>query len=143
MANITLATIADYWKNISDWVKGTDTVSAPAVKLSGRYLEIRDAGITLQSIPAGGVLESSILDMSRVECITIVTWMAAVHSHDLYITYADKNGSPILINDVIYSGSTGNQIKQKLDVAWYKAKLGYKNNDLSTQNFTFLAYGRK
>jgi hypothetical protein len=31
MANISLGTLSTYWKNISDWVKGTDTVSAPKI----------------------------------------------------------------------------------------------------------------
>lgn len=35
MALISLDTLATYWKNVSDWVKGTDAVSAPAVKLTG------------------------------------------------------------------------------------------------------------
>lgn len=34
MANILLSTLANYWKTVSDWVKGTDTTSAPKVTAS-------------------------------------------------------------------------------------------------------------
>lgn len=34
MAVITLATLRDYWKYVSDWVNGTDVVSSPKVTVS-------------------------------------------------------------------------------------------------------------
>jgi len=34
LALITLATLKGYWQNVSDWVKGTDTVSSPKVTVS-------------------------------------------------------------------------------------------------------------
>jgi len=34
LATITLATLRDYWKNVSDWVKGTDAVSSPKITVS-------------------------------------------------------------------------------------------------------------
>jgi hypothetical protein len=35
MAQISLGNLRDLWQNVSDWVKGVDTVSAPSVKLTG------------------------------------------------------------------------------------------------------------
>lgn len=34
MANITLATLRGYWQNVSDWVKGVDSVSSPKITVS-------------------------------------------------------------------------------------------------------------
>lgn len=39
MAIITLATLRDYWKNVSDWVTGVST-SEPNVKLTGRKVRL-------------------------------------------------------------------------------------------------------
>ena len=47
MGNILLSTAATYWKNISDWVNGTDAVSAPNVtaSLTGSKMELYGAAI--------------------------------------------------------------------------------------------------
>ena len=47
MATITLGTLRDYWKAVSDWVKGTDAASKPKVTS-------QDVGGTLAQAPATG-----------------------------------------------------------------------------------------
>jgi hypothetical protein len=42
MAQISLGELKTLWNNVSDWVKGVDTVSAPSVKLTGR--DVADTG---------------------------------------------------------------------------------------------------
>ncbi|MCE5220054.1 MAG: hypothetical protein LLF98_02000 [Clostridium sp.] len=35
MSLVDILTLKGYWKNVSDWVKGTDTVSSPKITLAG------------------------------------------------------------------------------------------------------------
>lgn len=45
MATITLGTLRDYWKAVSDWVTGAST-STPSVQLTGSFATIKSAPIT-------------------------------------------------------------------------------------------------
>ncbi len=47
MATITLGTLRDYWKNVSDWVKGTDAVSKPkvAAQITDNKMELYGASL--------------------------------------------------------------------------------------------------
>jgi hypothetical protein len=56
MANILLSTLATYWKNISDWVNGTDAVSAPNVTLSGSKMELY--GVAIEDRPAANTVSA-------------------------------------------------------------------------------------
>jgi hypothetical protein len=50
MSKISLGQLRDYWKTVSDWVKGVDSVSAPKVKISGNAkVEVQGSYVRLST----------------------------------------------------------------------------------------------
>lgn len=50
MAQIKLGSLRDYWKNVSDWVKGEDVTSTPKVKDEAVRVELEGIKSELQTL---------------------------------------------------------------------------------------------
>lgn len=70
MATVTLGTLRDYWKKVSDWVDGTDTVSSPSVKLTGRKMQTIVSSRSVKSASQG--LSVDIPDWGPKGCVVTV-----------------------------------------------------------------------
>jgi len=72
VANITLGTLRDYWKNVSDWVKGTDASSSPKVTVSAALPATNIEGIALASAARTATISSPDLENNWGKGIHVV-----------------------------------------------------------------------
>lgn len=83
MANITLGTFRDYWKNVSDWVKGIDVASKPKVSipdgvaLTGRNVE-ELIFVNAVALTDNAIKFTDVIDVSKYKSITFF----AINTHN-------------------------------------------------------------
>jgi len=74
---IELGTLRDYWKNVSDWVKGTDVVSSPKVTVSTALPSgtnnIGDVDVLSCALPTGASTEATLLSIKDTSGIKKIT----------------------------------------------------------------------
>jgi hypothetical protein len=131
MAQISLGNLRDLWQNVSDWVKGVDTVSAPSVKLTGSNVELqRKLNVTITPGSTIYFEDVSLRDVSSFYFYGVTT---VGHSFKLLILYKHLNGSSGLTvyAEATYSKTTTSaQINTgKMDVKTLDIAVGIQNND--------------
>lgn len=97
MANITLGTLRDYWKDVSDWVKGTDASSSPKVTVSAA-LPAGDnniGNVDVLTIPATNIEGIALASAARTATISSPdlenNWGKGIH---VVLDVTEKTSTP-------------------------------------------------
>lgn len=126
MANVTLGTLRDYWKSVSDWVTGVATDS-PSVQLSGRNVNKGTLSVTLPvTVTAGsGVFVYSNLDLiTKYNHLSIgLKWSAVPSSWEMNIRDKISNGVAVGDNKQSYT-SVGTGKKYELETSGVDIYIG-------------------
>lgn len=130
MANITLGTLRDYWKNVSDWVKGTDASSSPKVTVSAALPagdnNIGDVDvISLPSLPAGdnniGNVDVLTIPATNIEGIALASAArtATISSPDLENNWGKGIHVVLDVTEITSTPSITLKIEGKVNGKYY------------------------
>lgn len=135
MATITLATLRDLWKNVSDWVKGTDAVSAPKVTISTAGRDVEELFPWNALAIADTSLVGVTVDLKRYKKVYIYAYSSL--NKNVKIWYQTATGSTLYYKDGVYKDSSADPVLMTAPSARYDITSKYPqiSNGLKTIRF--------